>query len=71
MQHLPDKNHSLKGTQRTPSIAIDTAEYPEGIYKAIKRFSGGGQKIACKKHVINVDFKRPLNLILYGSQLKQ
>lgn len=28
-------------------------------------------KIACKEHVINVDFKMPLNLIVHRSWLKQ
>lgn len=36
-------------------------------YKAFQ----GGQKIACKKHVINVDFKMPLNLSVHGCRLKQ
>jgi len=70
MQEFLDKKHSLKGTQTTPSTATDTAEYPEGMYKAVKDFLGG-QKIACKKHVINVYFKMPLNLIVHGSRLKR
>lgn len=38
MQDFRDKNYSLKETQTTPSIAIDRAEYPEGMYKVIKSF---------------------------------
>lgn len=78
MQDFCDKTYSLKETQTTPSIATDRAEYPEGVYKAIKSFwreqvEPGSEdcKIACKEHVINVDFKMPLNLIVHRSQLKQ
>lgn len=78
MQDFCDKNYSLKETQTTPSTATDRAEYPEGMYKAVKSFWGeqvGAEsedcKIACKEHVINVDFKMPLNLIVHRSWLKQ
>lgn len=38
MQDIPDKNHSLKETQTTPSIVTGTVEYPGEIYKAVKSF---------------------------------
>lgn len=79
MQDFRDKNYSLKETQTTPSIATDRAEYPEGMYKIIKSFWGVEQveagsedwKNACKEHVINAEFKMPLNLIVHRSQPKQ
>lgn len=34
---------SLKGTQTTPSVVTDRAEYSEGMYKAVESLSGGSE----------------------------
>lgn len=71
MQDFPDKNHSLKATQRIPSVVTDTAEYPEGMHKAVKSFSEGwGLRRLPVRMVINVDFKMSLNLFVHGICLK-
>lgn len=59
----------MEETHTSPSIATDTAEYAEAMYKAVKGFFGRSED-GRKKQVTNVDFKMPLNVIVHGSWLR-